>query len=140
MANLRNVAVYLACAGLMCGVAGLADVAHAASHRQTRGQGTEITGRQGKPEMILSGPVASVSPGTGFIVIRHGAGKTAEEIPVEIDSKTTLTRGGSRVGIDEVRVGDRVRVSYSGSPGDVMKTVEVMGGPSMRSGRPAGRM
>lgn len=140
MVSFRNVAVYLACAGLMFGVAGLADAAHSASHRQARGQGTEMTGRQGKPEMILTGPVASVSPATGFIVIRHGAGKTAEEIPVEIDSKTTLTRGGSSVSLDEVKAGDRVRISYSGSAGDVTKTVEVMGGPGMRSGKAARRM
>jgi hypothetical protein len=105
---------------------------------QSRSESVEITGRRGKPEMILTGPVASVSPASGFFVMRHGAGRNAEEIPVEVDDRTTLTRGGSRVGLDQLRVGDRVRINYSGSPGDVTKTVEVMGGPGTRAGRSTG--
>jgi hypothetical protein len=139
MVSFRNIAIFIACAGLMVGFVGVADAAHTKSHKRARGESTEITGRQGKPEMILTGPVTSVSPATGFIVISHGAGKTAEEIPVEIDSKTTLTRGGSRVSLDELKTGDRVRISYTGSAGDVMKTVEVLGGPGMRAKKPAKR-
>ena len=137
MVSFRNIAVFIAVVGLMCGLVSMANAAHTPSHRRSASQSTEITGRQGKPEMILTGPVLSVSPATGFIVIRHGAGKSAEEIPVEIDSKTTLARGGSRVGIDQIQEGDRVRISYSGSAGDVTKTVEVMGGSRTRSGRGA---
>jgi hypothetical protein len=140
MVNFRNIAVFIAVAGMMCGLGSVANAAHTPSHKRSTSQSAEMTGRHGKPEMILTGPVLSVSPTTGFIVIRHGAGKTAEEIPVEIDNKTTLTRGGSRVGLDQLKEGDRVRISYSGSAGDVMKTVEVVGGPSMRSGRGAKRM
>jgi hypothetical protein len=43
-------------------------------------------------------------------------------------------RGGRRISVDEVKVGDRIKVSYAGQPGDVSKTVDVMGGPSMRAG------
>jgi hypothetical protein len=78
--------------------------------------------------------VLSVSPATGFIVIRHGAGRDAEEIPVEIDRQTTLMRGGRSTNIDDIRVGDRVRVRYSGQIGDVSKTVEVVGGSGARRG------
>jgi hypothetical protein len=137
MVYFRNFAVFTACAALMLAFVSVAD---AASTSSRRGRSTEITGRQGNAEMILNGPVVSVSPATGFLVMRHGSGQSAEEIPVEIDSRTTLTRGGSRVSIDEVKVGDRLRVRYSGSPGDVTKTVEVVSGPSMRSGRGSGRM
>ena len=84
------------------------------------------------PEMILQGPVTAVSPAAGFIVMRHGAGKDAEELPVDIDYKTTLMRGGKRISVDEIKVGDRIKVSYAGQPGDVSKTVDIMGGPSMR--------
>jgi hypothetical protein len=93
-----------------------------------------MRGGPGKPEMILQGPVLAVSPAAGFIVMRHGAGKDPEELPVDIDYKTTLMRGGRRISVDEVKVGDRIKVSYAGQPGDVSKTVDVMGGPSMRSG------
>jgi hypothetical protein len=140
MVSFRKVAVFIALVGLMFGLTGMADAAHTKAHRaQARptGEGVEMTGRRGKPEMILQGPVASVSPATGFIVIRHGAGKDAEEIPVEIDSKTNLVRAGGRGNIDEIRAGDRVRISYSGQPGDVSKTVEVMAGAGTRPG--AGR-
>ena len=91
--------------------------------------------------MILQGPVAAVSPATGFIVMRHGAGKDAEEIPISFDHLTTLTRGGKKISIDEVKVGDRIRVSYTGQPGEVSKMVDVLGGPggpSMRSGSKRG--
>ena len=57
-----------------------------------------------------------------------------KSFPIDIDYKTTLTRGGKKISIDEVKVGDRIKVSYTGQPGDVSKMVEVMGGPSMRSG------
>jgi hypothetical protein len=137
MVSFRNIAVFIAVVGLMCGLVSMANAAHTPSHRRSTSQSAEITGRHGKPEMILTGPVLSVSPATGFIVISHGAGKSAEEIPVEIDSRTTLTRGGSNVGIDQIQEGDRVRISYSGSPGDVTKTVEVMGGSRTRSRRGA---
>jgi hypothetical protein len=66
--------------------------------------------------------------------MRHGAAKDAEELPVNIDYKTTLMRGGRKISVDEVKVGDRIKVSYAGQPGDVSKTVDVMGGPSMRAG------
>jgi hypothetical protein len=75
-----------------------------------------------------------VSPNVGFIVIRHGAGAGAEEIPVEIDSKTSLMRGGQRASLDAIRPGDRVRVEYSGSPGDVSKQVQVNPGAAARTG------
>ena len=134
MLSFRNIAVFIAVVGLMCGLVSVVNAAHTPSHRRS---GAEITGRQGKPEMILTGPVLSVSPTTGFIVIRHGAGKDAEEIPVEIDSRTTATRGGSSVGIDQIQEGDRVRIRYSGTPGDVTKTVEVTGGSRTGSRRGA---
>jgi hypothetical protein len=132
MLNFRKVAVFIA-AGLMVGLAGVADAAHTPSHRRPTGQGTEITGRQGKPEMILQGPVVSVSPATGFIVIQHGAGKNAEEIPVEVDSRTSLLKAGKKASIDEIKTGDRVKISYSGQPGDVSKTVDVTAGTSARA-------
>lgn len=137
MVSFRKVAVFIAVVGLMFGLVGIADAAHTRAHRaevRSQSESVEMTGRRGKPEMILSGPVASVSPTTGFFVLRHGAGRTAEEIPVEVDTKTTLTRGGSRVSIDQLQVGDRVRISYAGSAGDVTKTVEVVGGPGTRAG------
>jgi hypothetical protein len=140
MVSFRKGIVFIGFVGLMFGLASMADAAHTRAHRaqpKSRAEGVEITGRRGKPEMILQGPVASVSPATGFIVIRHGAGKDAEEIPVEIDSKTNLMRAGRSSNIDEIRAGDRVRISYSGQPGDVSKTVEVMGGRGVRPG--AGR-
>jgi len=137
MVRFRNIAVFIAVIGLMCGLVSVVNAAHTPSHRRSTSQSAEITGRRGAPEMILTGPVLSVSPTTGFIVIRHGAGKGAEEVPVEIDSRTTLTRGGSTVGIDQIQEGDRVRVSYSGSAGEVTKTVEVMGGSRTRSRRGA---
>jgi hypothetical protein len=78
--------------------------------------------------MILRGPVASVDPNVGFLVLQKGSGSAAEEIPVEIDAKTTLMRAGQRVSLDAVRPGDRVTIHYSGQPGDVTKTVEVTPG------------
>jgi hypothetical protein len=141
MVSFRKVTVFIAIVGLMFGYVAIADAStHQRSRAKSGSQSAEMTGRVGAPEMILSGPVASISPTTGFFVIRHGAGKGAEEIPVEVDEKTSLMRGGSKVTLDELKVGDRVRISYSGSAGDVMKTVEVMGGPTMRTGRPARRM
>jgi hypothetical protein len=139
MLSFRKVAVFIALAGLMFGLVSVADAAHTKSHKKSKSrsasEGAEMTGRRGAPEMILSGPVASVSPASGFIVIRHGAGRNAEEIPVEIDNKTSLTRAGSRESLDQLKAGDRVRISYAGSPGDVTKTVEVTGGPGVRAGK-----
>jgi hypothetical protein len=135
MLSFRNVAVFIAAAGLILGLAGLADAAHTKAHRASRADDGEMRGGPGKPEMILQGPVLAASPGTGFIVMRHGAGRDAEELPVEIDGRTTLTRGGKTISIDEVKVGDRVRVSYTGQPGDVSKMVDVMTGPSPRARR-----
>jgi hypothetical protein len=136
MLGFRKVAVFIALAGLMFG---LVNVVDASSHQRTRARTTEedreMRGGPGKPEMILDGPVTAVSPATGFIVIRFRGGRDAEEIPILIDSRTTLTRGGKPMTIDEVKVGDRVRVRYAGAPGDVSKMVEVMGGPSMRGAR-----
>jgi hypothetical protein len=134
MLNRRNLTVFIAALGLVFGMAGLADAAHTKAHKRSGASSGEMRGGPGKPEMILQGPVLSVNPTTGFIVIRHGAGNDAEEIPVEIDSKTSLTRAGKSATLDEVKTGDRVKVSYRGSPGDVSKTVVVAGGPSMRTG------
>jgi hypothetical protein len=140
MASFRKVAVFIGVVGLLLSVVGVADAAHTPAHKRATtttesGEPTRLPGRgPGKPEMILQGPVLSVSPATGFVVMRHGGGKDAEEIPIDVSQQTTLTRGGKRIGIDEVRVGDRIRVSYAGQPGDVSKTVEVMGGPAARRG------
>jgi hypothetical protein len=131
MVSVGKIAGFIALLGLVLGFASVAVAAHGKPH--ARGE-REITGRVGKPEMALQGSVASVSPNVGFIVIRHGAGAAAEEIPVEIDSKTSLMRGGQRASIDTLRAGDRVKVMYSGSPGDVSKRVEVSPGPAMRTG------
>jgi hypothetical protein len=132
MVSLRIVAVFIAVVGLMFGLAGLTDAAHTKAHKASRAEDREMRGGPGKPEMILQGPVLAVSPGTGFLVMRHGAGRDAEELPVEIDHRTTLTRGGKKISIDEVSVGDRLRVSYTGQPGDVSKMVDVMTGPTTR--------
>jgi hypothetical protein len=137
MVSFRKGIVFIGFVGLMFGLASMADAAHTKAHRaqsKSGAEGVEMTGRRGKPEMILQGPVMAVSPGTGFIVMRHGGGKDAEEIPIDVSHQATLTRGGKRISIDEVRVGDRIRVSYSGQPGEVSKTVEVMGGPAARRG------
>jgi hypothetical protein len=148
MVSFRKVAVFISVVGLLFGVVGIVDAAHTKSHAKTQASAqskademnpTRLPGQgPGKPEMILQGPVMAVSPATGFIVMRHGAGKDPEEIPIDLDQKTTLTRGGKKISIDEVKVGDRIRVSYTGQPGEVSKTVEVMGGPSMRSGSKRG--
>jgi len=81
------------------------------------------------------------------MVLRKGSGSAAEEIPVEIDAKTTLMRAGQRVSLDALRPGDRVTIHYSGQPGDVSKTVDVnpgkgaavkaKGGTRMRAGKRA---
>jgi hypothetical protein len=138
MVSFRKVAVFIGVVGLLLSVVGIVDAAHTKAHRSAQAGSSDperLPGRgPGKPEMILQGPVTAVSPATGFIVIRHGAGRDPEEIPIDLDHKTTLTRGGKKISIDEVKVGDRIRVSYSGQPGEVSKMVEVMGGPSMRAG------
>jgi hypothetical protein len=141
MVSFRKVAVFIGVVGLLLSVVDLVDAAHTKAHKRATtttesGEPTTLPGRgPGAPEMILQGPVVAVSPATGFIVIRHGPGKKdAEEIPIDLDQKTTLTRGGKTISIDEVRVGDHVRVSYSGQPGEVSKTVEVRGGPAARRG------
>jgi hypothetical protein len=136
MLSFRKVVVLIALVGLMFGLAGVADAAHSQSHRRSRAEAgdREMRGGPGKPEMILQGPVLQVSPATGFIVIRYGGGRDAEEIPIEIDSRTTLMKAGKRASIDEVKTGDRVKISYTGQPGDVSKMVDVSGGPGMRAG------
>ena len=133
MVSFRKVTVFIGMVGLLFGIASMVDAAHTKAHRQSSAD-PEMRGGPGKPEMILQGPVLAVHPAQGFIVIRHGAGRDAEEIPVELDSRTSLTKAGKNASIDEVRVGDRVRVRYSGQVGDVAKMVEVMGGPAMRRG------
>jgi hypothetical protein len=138
MGSFRKIAVFIGVVALLFSVVGVVDAAHTKAHRSTQAGSSDperLPGRgPGAPEMILQGPVTAVSPGTGFIVMRHGAGKDPEELPIDVDHKTTLTRGGKKISIDEVKVGDRIRVSYSGQPGEVSKMVEVMGGPSMRAG------
>jgi hypothetical protein len=136
MASFGKVAVFIAVVGLMVGLAAVADAAHTRSHRQSRADSEEMRmrGGRGAPEMILRGPVSSVSPAVGFIVIQHGAGKNAEEIPVEIDSRTTIMRGGKKLTIDEVKAGDRVKISYTGQVADVSKMIDITAGPSMRAG------
>jgi hypothetical protein len=138
MVSFRKVAVFISVVGLLFGVASIVDAAHTKAHRRSSAESGEMRGGPGKPEMILQGPVLSVSPAAGFIVMRHGAGKDPEELPVDIDYKTTLMRGGKKISIDEVKVGDRIRVSYTGQPGEVSKMVDVMGGPSMRPGSKRG--
>ena len=138
MVSLRKVAVFIGIVGLLFGLTSIVDAAHTRAHRGAQTGSSEperLPGRgPGKPEMILQGPVVSVDPAVGFIVMRHGAGKDAEEIPIDFDYKTTLTRGGKRITINDVKVGDRIRVSYTGQAGDVSKTVEVTGGPGARRG------
>ena len=133
MVSFRNIAVFIGVVGLLFGVASMVDAAQRAP-RRAGAEAEEMRGGPGKPEMILQGPVLSVSPGTGFIVIRHGAGRDAEEIPIEIDRQTTLMRGGRSANIDDISVGDRVRVRYSGQVGDVSKTVDVLSGAGRRRG------
>jgi hypothetical protein len=134
MVSFRKMAVFIALAGLMVGLVSIADAARRG--RPPSGE-REITGRVGKPEMVLQGPVVSVEPNVGFLVMRHGAGKEAEEIPVEIDAKTTLRRAGASASLSEVRPGDRVTIHYSGQPGDVSKTVDVAPGSAARPARRA---
>jgi hypothetical protein len=43
-------------------------------------------------------------------------------------------RGGRSTNIDDIRVGDRVKVRYGGQVGDVSKTVDVVGGSGTRRG------
>ena len=128
MVSFRKVAVFMGVVGLLFSVVGMVDAAHTKAHKRSSAESGEMRGGPGKPEMILQGPVMAVSPETGFIVMRHGAGKDPEELPVDIDYKTTLMRGGKTISIDEVKVGDRIRVSYTGQPGEVSKMVDVMGG------------
>jgi hypothetical protein len=138
MVSLRKVAVFIGIVGLLFGLTSIVDAAHTRAHRSAQAGSSEperLPGRgPGKPEMILQGPVVSVSSATGFLVMRHGGGKDAEEIPIDLDNRTTLTRGGRKITLDEVRVDDRIKVSYTGQPGDVSKTVEVTGGPGARRG------
>ncbi len=148
MGSFQKVAVFIGVVGLLFGAASLADAAHTKSHAKTQAAAqskddpmnpTRLPGQgPGKPEMILQGPVLAVSPAAGFIVMRHGTGKDPEELPINIDSRTTLTRGGKTISLDEIKVGDRIRVSYTGQPGEVSKMVDIMGGPmggaSMRTG------
>jgi len=138
MLSFRKVAVFMALVGFMLGLAAVADAAHSKAHGKPRaaesGDPERLPGRgPGAPEMILRGPVVSVSPASGFIVLQHGTGKNAEEIPVEVDNKTNITRAGRKLTIDEIKVGDRVKISYTGQAATVSKTVDVTAGPAMRS-------
>jgi hypothetical protein len=129
MVSIRNVAVFIALVGLLFGLASMGEAAHRKAQPHQRGTGQrEITGRLGAPEMILRGPVASVDSNVGFLVLRKGSGSAAEEIPVDVDNKTTLMRAGQRVSLDAIRPGDQVTIHYSGQPGDVTKTVDVTPG------------
>jgi hypothetical protein len=137
MVSFRKVAVFIGVVGLLVSVVGIVDAAHTKAHKsavskaESSSDPSTLPGRgPGKPEMILQGPVLAVSPQTGFVVMRHGGGKDAEEIPIDVTHQTTMTRGGKNISIDEVKVGDRIRVSYAGQPGDVSKRVEVLGGPA----------
>jgi hypothetical protein len=80
MVCFRKVAVFIGVVGMLFGVSGLVDAAHTPAHRSAVAESSEPTrlpGRgPGKPEMILQGPVVAVSPASGFIVMRHGGGKT----------------------------------------------------------------
>jgi hypothetical protein len=138
MVSFRKVAVFIGIVGVLVGLASIVDAAHTKAHRSAQAESSEPTrlpGRgPGAPEMILTGPVTSVNPATGFIVMSHGVGKNAEEIPIDLDNRTTLMRGGKNITPDEVKVGDRIRVSYTGQAGDVSKRVEVTGGPGARRG------
>jgi hypothetical protein len=141
MVSFRNIAVFIAVVGLIFGLASMADAAHTKSHRKAKAESatgqygpTELPGRgPGLPQMILQGPVLAVDPGVGFIVIRHGGGKDAEEIPIHIDDKTSLTRGGQRSSITDVKTGDRVRITYGGEVAAVTKMIDVMAGPPTRA-------
>jgi hypothetical protein len=140
MQSFRKVAVFMALVGFMLGLAAVADAAHSSAHRRARaaesGDPERLPGRgPGAPEMILRGPVVSVNPASGFIVLQHGTGRNAEELPVELDNKTTITRAGRKLTIDEIKVGDRVKISYTGQAAAVSKTVDVSAGPAMRSRR-----
>jgi len=137
MVSFRNVAIFIGVVSLMLGVASVVDAAHTPAHRESRAEAVEMRGGRGAPEMILQGSVLSVDPRSGFIVIRQGTRRDAEEIPVEIDSKTRLMRGGRSADIDDIREGDRVRIRYSGQVGDVSKMVDVIGG-SAAGRRPRG--
>jgi len=130
MVSVRNVAVFIALVGLLLGLASVGEAAHQRkSQARQRGAGErEMTGRVGAPEMVLRGPVASVDPNVGFLVMRKGSGSAAEEIPIDVENKTTLMRAGQRVSLDAVRPGDLVTIHYSGQPGDVAKTVDVTPG------------
>jgi hypothetical protein len=128
MVSFRNVAIFIGVVSLMLGVASAVDAGQRSSRRASA-EGEELMrGGRGAPEMILQGSVLSVEPRRGFIVIRHGARRDAEEIPVEIDSKARVMKGGRSANIDDIREGDRVRIRYSGQGGDVSKTVDVTGG------------
>lgn len=127
MVSFRNVAIFIGVVSLMLGVASAVDAGQRPAGR-VGAEGEELRGGRGAPEMILQGSVLSVDPRRGFIVIRHGARRDAEEIPVEIDSKARLMKGGRSASIDDIREGDRVRIRYSGQVGDVSKMVDVIGG------------
>jgi len=134
MRSIRQAVVFIALGSMLFG---LASVSTAAQRPKAQPRQPEITGRMGAPEMILQGPVTSVNPSAGFIVMRRGAGRQAEEIPLEVDAKTTLSRAGQKATIAAVKPGDRVKVRYSGRPGDVAKMIEVTPGKGMPAGKPA---
>jgi hypothetical protein len=140
MLSFRKVAVFMALVSFLLGLSAVADAAQSRTPRRASaaesGEPDRLPGRgPGAPEMVLRGPVVSVNPASGFIVLQHGTGKNAEEIPVEVDNKTNITRAGRRLSIDEIKVGDRVKISYTGQAAAVSKTVDVTSGPAMRSRR-----
>ncbi|MBI3326700.1 MAG: hypothetical protein HYZ81_08365 [Nitrospinae bacterium] len=134
MLNIRKAIVFLALGVMLVGAVG---VSVAAQRPTAQPRQPEITGRMGAPEMILRGPVVFVNQAGGFIVMRKGVGRQAEEVPIEVDAKTALTRAGQRVKIDTVKPGDMVMVHYAGRPGEVAKMVEVTPGKGMGGSKPA---
>jgi hypothetical protein len=138
MLGFTKVTVFMALVGFMLGLTAVADAAHSSQHKRAKavesGDPERLPGRgPGASEMILRGPVMSVNAASGFIVLQHGTGKNAEEIPVELDNKTNIVRAGRKLTIDEIKVGDRVKISYTGQAAAVGKTVDVTSGPAMRS-------
>src|SRR5262245_31137430 len=136
MISFRKVAVFLGVVGLLFGVANIVDAAHTQSHKRAAAATDpgEMGRGPGAPQMIIQGPVTAVSPATGFLVMNLGAGKNAEELPVDLVNNTTLMRGGKPIGIEDVKVGDRIKITYAGQPGAVNKTIDVLGGPGPRRG------
>lgn len=136
MRSIRKAVVFIALGGMLLGMASLSV---AAQQPKPQPRQPEITGRFGLPEMVLQGPVISVNPGAGFIVMRQGVGRQADDIALEVDAKTTLSRAGQKAKIEAVKPGDWVKVRYSGRPGDVAKMIEVTPGKGAPAGKPAAK-